>query len=168
MKHKVVHAVKSISLSLSLSLYIYIYMYIMFHSRKLGPGLPANRHVSDWRMMSSGMLLLVALVRTDVSDELSSSFIRVTKIGELGTTLAVTSNQRTMLVTASVVPSWPILVTLMKEALSSSETSVLTRAIRRNNPEYTILQSHRRENLKSYMFQIEKCRLQGCYAVWLL
>jgi hypothetical protein len=37
------------------------------------------------------MLLLVALVRTDVSEELSASFIRVTRIGELGTTLAVPS-----------------------------------------------------------------------------
>jgi hypothetical protein len=43
-------------------------------------------------MMSSGMLHRVTLVRTDVSEELSASFIRVTRIGELGTTLAVTSN----------------------------------------------------------------------------
>jgi hypothetical protein len=38
------------------------------------------------------MLRLVPLVRTDVSEERSASFIRVTRIGELGTTLAVTSN----------------------------------------------------------------------------
>jgi hypothetical protein len=44
-------------------------------------------------MVSSGTLRRVALVRTDVSEELSASFIRVTRIGELGTTLAVTSLQ---------------------------------------------------------------------------
>jgi hypothetical protein len=46
-------------------------------------------------MPSSGMLRHVALVRTDVSEELSASIIRVTRIGELGTTLAVSSNRRT-------------------------------------------------------------------------
>jgi hypothetical protein len=45
--------------------------------------------------VSSGMLRRVALVGTDVSEELRASFIRVT-IGEVGTTLAVTSNGRTL------------------------------------------------------------------------
>jgi hypothetical protein len=45
-------------------------------------------------MVSSGVLHRVALVRTDVSQELSASLIRATRIGELGTTLAVTSNRR--------------------------------------------------------------------------
>jgi hypothetical protein len=73
----------------------------------------------------------------------------VTKIGELGTTQAATSNRRTLrrntlvflrlIVAACVVPSSPIFVTLMKEAPGSSETSVLTRAAWRKNPENTIL-----------------------------
>jgi hypothetical protein len=78
-------------------------------------------------MVSSGLLRRVALVRTDVSEE--------------------PSNRRTyffaayvdFLVAACVVPSSMIFVTLMKEALSSSETSVITRATRRYNPEDTIL-----------------------------
>jgi hypothetical protein len=45
------------------------------------------------KMASSGKLRHVALVRTDVSEERSASFIRVTRIGELVTTLAVTSNR---------------------------------------------------------------------------
>jgi hypothetical protein len=44
-------------------------------------------------MASSGMLRRVALLRTDVSEELIASIIRVTRIGEIGTTLAVTSNR---------------------------------------------------------------------------
>jgi hypothetical protein len=46
-------------------------------------------------MPSSGMLRRVALVRTEVSEELSAYIIRVTRIGELET-LAVTSNRRTL------------------------------------------------------------------------
>jgi hypothetical protein len=72
-------------------------------------------------MVCSGLLHRVALVRTDVSEELCSV--------------------RQLLVTASVVPISPILVTLMKEAISSSEMSVLTRAAWHNIPEDTILQN---------------------------
>jgi hypothetical protein len=56
-----------------------------------------------------------------------------------------------LVVTANVVPSLPILVILMKQALIFSETSVLTRAIRRNIPVGVILHSHRRKILKSYI-----------------
>jgi hypothetical protein len=83
-------------------------------------------------MASSGMLRRVALVRNDVPEEISASFIMVTRIGELGGVCR-------LLVTASVLSSSPILVTLMKEALISSESSVLTRATRCNIPEGAIL-----------------------------
>jgi tRNA splicing endonuclease len=65
-------------------------------------------------MASSEMLRRVALVRTDVSEEPSASFIEVTRIGELGTIQAATSNRRKLRYD-------------------------------------TILHSHRRENLKSYI-----------------
>jgi hypothetical protein len=91
-------------------------------------------------MSPPGMLRRVALVRTDISEERSASIFSETRIGELGTMLALTSNRltlrslRRLLVKANIVPSSPILVTLKMEALRSSETSVLTRATRRNIP----------------------------------
>jgi hypothetical protein len=72
-------------------------------------------------MVSSGKLRRMALVRTDVSED-DLVFLR---------------SVRQLIVTASVVPISSILITLL-EGLRSSETSVLTRATRRNIPEDTI------------------------------
>jgi hypothetical protein len=45
-----------------------------------------------WRLLSSGIVYCLALVRTDISEEIIVSIIRVKRISELGTLLAVTSN----------------------------------------------------------------------------
>jgi hypothetical protein len=76
------------------------------------------------------MLRRVALVRTDVSEELGASFIMVKRIGELGTPQAATSNRRTLR---------------------------RTRATLRNIPEDTFLHSQPRENLKFYI--IYSCKI---------
>jgi hypothetical protein len=94
------------------------------------------------RIASSGMLRRVALVRTEVSEELRAS-IRVTRNGELGTTIAVTNNRRTL--------------------QKKFQVMVLTRATRRNIAEDAILHSHRRENLTSYITTIQ---LSMCHSIF--
>jgi hypothetical protein len=78
------------------------------------------------------MLPRVVLVRTDVSEERIVSIMKVTRIGELGTTLAVTRNRSILKGTANVVSS---------SLIRSSETSLLTRVSERNIPENGILQN---------------------------
>jgi hypothetical protein len=88
-------------------------------------------------MVSSGMLCRVVLVRTDVSEEPGTSFISCA--AKKYQVLVFPRSVRRFIVAACVVPSSTILVTLMKEAPGSSETSVLTRTTWRNIPEDTIL-----------------------------
>jgi hypothetical protein len=76
-------------------------------------------------MLSSGMLRRVVVVRTDVSEESSAFIIRVTRIGG---ELVFLRSVRRLLFTASVVPSSPIRVTLLMEALRFSETSVINKS----------------------------------------
>jgi hypothetical protein len=87
------------------------------------------------------MLRGADLIRTGVSEERIASIGKVTKIGA----------KKLLLLLLIAVSNAPILVTLMMEAMFSSETSVLIKATWRNIPKYGILHSHRRENLKSYI-----------------
>jgi hypothetical protein len=88
-------------------------------------------------MPSSGILRSVALVRTDVSDERLHHQIFLCSMLRL----LVTGN----------VPKPAIIVTMMVEAICSSESSVLTIATMRNIPEDGVSHSHRRGNLKSHL-----------------
>jgi hypothetical protein len=88
------------------------------------------------------MLRRVALLRTDVSEELSASFIRVTRIGEVGTTLVVTSNRRSATMKNFVL--WDI-----KTVRTSQETSL-----------HSVLKSqkHTTSTLKSQLWLVvESC-----------
>jgi hypothetical protein len=86
-----------------------------------------------WRVPSSGMLRRVARVRTDVSEE---------RIAYRNRSILRTNTMLRWLVPANVVTSSPILVTLMMDAIRSSDTSFLTKATQRNVPDDGILQSY--------------------------
>jgi hypothetical protein len=89
----------------------------------------------------------VVLVTNDVSEENVTSIVRVERISELGTTLAVT------LFVTNVFPRFLILFILMMGAISSCDKSVLTRATRCHFPGGDILHSHGRKGLRSYIEQ---------------
>jgi hypothetical protein len=119
-------------------------------------------------MASSGILRRVVLARTDVSEERSASIIRVTRIGELGTTFAVTSIRITLrrkTLTTNVVPSSAILVTLMMEVIRSSETSVITRATRSDIQDKALFivtgvkASNLSRNMRKYLDITDRCGL---------
>jgi hypothetical protein len=103
--------------------------------------------------------MLCGSCKKDVSEERGVSIITVTEIGELEIVLAVTSNRCVFGETHSIpsqcasvgkVPSSRFPVTLMTGVIRSSETSVIT-TTQRTIPEDSILCSHRREKLKSYI-----------------
>jgi hypothetical protein len=104
-------------------------------------------------MSSSWLLRRVSLVRRDVSEEHMAYIIKVKRIGELKTTLVVTSNFEYLCsllqfpVTFNVFLRSQVIFILMMEVIHPSET-------RHHIPEDTILHSHRRENLKSYIVLI--------------
>jgi hypothetical protein len=113
--------------------------------------------VPTGRMPCSGTWCRVVFVTTDVSEELIASLSRVIRNGQLGKTFAINSNWITLrrntlqlLVTANVVPSSLILLTLMMEAMSFSETSVLIPLTWHRIPDDSIPHSHYNETLKSY------------------
>jgi hypothetical protein len=85
------------------------------------------------------MLLRVTFV-TDITEESIASIIRVTRIGVLGTLLVFICNVLRLIFASNVVSSSAIPVTLMMEAVRSSETSVLIRATGHNIPGDGILQ----------------------------
>jgi hypothetical protein len=123
-----------------------------FHGGDYEEGHGSQRAVVPVMMMMTMMMIMKDTVFWDITPRGSCKNRRLG-----GTYLLLHQSERNqrdsvfqLLVTANV-PSSLNLFTLMMEAISCSETSVLTRSTRRHIQEDDILHSHRRENLKSYM-----------------
>jgi hypothetical protein len=110
------------------------------------------------------MLRRVALVRTDVSKELSASSIRVTIIGELGTMLAVTSNRRTLRRNTDTT-NWPSPLDFCLWDWTNSEVDISDELLD-HVMDGTARIKKRRDALRRAIRNVEWCLL-GCYAVWL-
>jgi hypothetical protein len=97
-----------------------------------------------------GCYVVVTFLRTDVSEErIAVPIIRVTRVGELGRSLALTRNRSPLRRNPANVSSLPIIITQIIQIIHSFEPSVLTIATRRHVPEGDILHSHFCEILKS-------------------
>jgi hypothetical protein len=140
------------------------------------------------------MLPRVALVRTDVSEELSTSFIRVTRIGELGTRLDITTNRRTLQSFAVGGYTNSVRTSQKTHYISATESSRLMlcrisgchgsdyeecRLLGYKNTVRTSQETHYVSTTHSSRFMLckiwgfhggnyEELRLLGCYAMWLL
>jgi hypothetical protein len=144
-----------------------------------------NESVS-WKQRHSGMLGRVAIVRTDVSERRTASVMRVIRIGELGTTLAVTSNRSSLFLECRFLSPWwwrrnvPPKHRFLQEPqdVTSQKTAFLiVTAVRTSNlTNYTSLldgfQCGSPVSIGSIAVVerpiVEEWCLLGCYAVWLL
>jgi hypothetical protein len=93
-------------------------------------------------MPSCEILRRATLVRTEVSDERSTSIVKVTRIADLETKFAVNDNCSLLLVAANVVPGSLNLSTLVMETIRSSKQLILKSPSRHKIPEDDILPLH--------------------------